>query len=60
MLPAPGSCTGFTSPPTRLVSPYISTAATATETSPYAGMGFVDDAEIEAHVREMLARRAAG
>ncbi|MFC4139824.1 MULTISPECIES: hypothetical protein [unclassified Microbacterium] len=29
-------------------------------TSPYAQMGFVDDAEIEAHVRQMLARRAAG
>ncbi|WP_341973972.1 hypothetical protein [Microbacterium sp. LWO13-1.2] len=29
-------------------------------TSPYARMGFVDDAEIESHVREMLARRAAG
>lgn len=28
--------------------------------SPYAKMGFVDDAEIEAHVREMLARRTAG
>lgn len=28
--------------------------------SPYAAMGFVDDAEIEAHVRELLARRAAG
>lgn len=28
--------------------------------SPYAQMGFVDDAEIEAHVRELLARRAAG
>ncbi|MGW9157772.1 hypothetical protein [Microbacterium sp. NPDC055665] len=28
--------------------------------SPYAKMGFVDDAEIEAHVREMLSRRAAG
>lgn len=28
--------------------------------SPYAQMGFVDDAEIEAHVREMLSRRAAG
>jgi len=28
--------------------------------SPYAKMGFVDDAEIEAHVREMLARRSAG
>ncbi|MEI3842788.1 MULTISPECIES: hypothetical protein [Microbacterium] len=28
--------------------------------SPYARMGFVDDAEIEAHVRQLLARRAAG
>ncbi|MDT0158573.1 hypothetical protein Q9R19_13160 [Microbacterium sp. ARD32] len=28
--------------------------------SPYARMGVVDDAEIEAHVRELLARRAAG
>lgn len=28
--------------------------------SPYAKMGFVDDAEIEAHVRELLSRRAAG
>ncbi|MFS0895254.1 hypothetical protein [Microbacterium sp. 179-I 3D3 NHS] len=28
--------------------------------SPYATMGFVDDAEIEAHVRELLARRATG
>ena len=28
--------------------------------SPYATMGFVDDAEIEAHVRDLLARRAAG
>jgi hypothetical protein len=28
--------------------------------SPYAKMGFVDDAEIEAHVRELLARRSAG
>ncbi|WP_217181908.1 hypothetical protein [Streptomyces sp. AC495_CC817] len=28
--------------------------------SPYAKMGFVDDAEIEAHVRDLLARRAAG
>ncbi|MFD5213028.1 hypothetical protein [Microbacterium sp. NPDC058345] len=34
--------------------------APAAETSPYARMGFVDDAEIEAHVRELLARRAAG
>ncbi len=29
-------------------------------TSPYARMGFVDDAEIEAHVRDLLSRRAAG
>ena len=28
--------------------------------SPYARMGFVDDAEIEAHVRDLLSRRAAG
>lgn len=28
--------------------------------SPYARMGFVDDAEIEAHVRDLLTRRAAG
>lgn len=28
--------------------------------SPYARMGFVDDAEIEAHVRELLSKRAAG
>ncbi|VXB96687.1 conserved membrane hypothetical protein [Microbacterium sp. 8M] len=28
--------------------------------SPYARMGYVDDAEIEAHVRRLLARRAAG
>jgi hypothetical protein len=28
--------------------------------SPYAQMGFVDDAEIEAHVRQLLAKRAAG
>ena len=30
------------------------------QASPYAQMGFVDDEEIEAHVRQMLARRAAG
>lgn len=28
--------------------------------SPYARMGVIDDAEIEAHVRELLARRATG
>ena len=33
--------------------------ATAQE-SPYARMGYVDDAEIEAHVRRLLAERAAG
>lgn len=30
------------------------------EDSPYARMGVIDDAEIEAHVRELLARRATG
>ncbi|MFB7251994.1 hypothetical protein [Microbacterium sp. NPDC056234] len=34
--------------------------APAAADSPYARMGFVDDAEIEDHVRQMLARRAAG
>ncbi|MEV4668084.1 hypothetical protein [Microbacterium sp. LWO12-1.2] len=32
----------------------------AASSSPYARMGFVDDAEIEDHVRELLSRRAAG
>ncbi|MDR2999126.1 MAG: hypothetical protein LBU78_13510 [Microbacterium sp.] len=32
----------------------------AEASSPYAQMGFVDDAEIEAHVRQLLERRAAG
>lgn len=32
----------------------------AASASPYAQMGFVDDAEIENHVRNLLARRAAG
>lgn len=32
----------------------------AASTSPYAQMGFVDDAEIEEHVRQLLTRRAAG
>jgi len=35
-------------------------APAAASASPYARMGFVDDAEIEAHVRELLTRRAAG
>ena len=30
------------------------------DASPYARMGYVDDAEIEAHVRRLLAQRAAG
>ncbi|MDN3311022.1 large exoprotein [Microbacterium oryzae] len=37
----------------------IATARPAAERSRYAGMGVVDDAEIEAHVRQLLARRAA-
>lgn len=35
-------------------------AAPAAAESAYARMGVVDDAEIEAHVRDLLARRAAG
>ena len=35
-------------------------APAAANSSPYSRMGVVDDAEIEAHVRQMLARRAAG
>jgi len=35
-------------------------APAAAEESPYARMGYVDDAEIEAHVRQLLAQRAAG
>ncbi|WP_345187157.1 hypothetical protein [Microbacterium panaciterrae] len=35
-------------------------AAAAASESPYAQMGYVDDAEIEAHVRQLLAQRAAG
>ncbi len=40
--------------------PSIDTARVAREGSDYARMGYVDDAEIEAHVRGLLARRAAG
>ena len=36
------------------------TARTASAESEYARMGYVDDAEIEAHVRQLLTRRAAG
>ncbi|MBS1907018.1 MAG: hypothetical protein JST33_10735 [Actinobacteria bacterium] len=35
-------------------------APAAEQESPYARMGYVDDAEIEAHVRRLLAQRAAG
>ncbi|MDR6868891.1 hypothetical protein J2Y69_003517 [Microbacterium resistens] len=35
-------------------------AKAATVESPYARMGYVDDAEIEAHVRRLLTQRAAG
>ncbi|PCE16043.1 hypothetical protein AUC47_11105 [Microbacterium sp. SZ1] len=44
--------------PVRLPARQSEPAAAAA--SPYARMGFVDDAEIEAHVRELLAKRAAG
>jgi hypothetical protein len=35
-------------------------AVAETADSPYSRMGIVDDSEIEAHVRQLLARRAAG
>lgn len=35
-------------------------AAAPAASSPFAKMGYVDDAEIEAHVRDLLAKRAAG
>lgn len=35
-------------------------AAAPAAASPFAKMGYVDDAEIEAHVRDLLAKRAAG
>jgi len=38
----------------------ISLPAAKEASSPYARMGFVDDAEIEQHVRQLLERRAAG
>ena len=41
--------------------PSIETARSARASdSAFARMGYVDDAEIEAHVRDLLARRAAG
>jgi hypothetical protein len=48
-------------PPEPVTLPAAAASAPpADETSPYARMGFVDDAEIEQHVRELLQRRAAG
>ncbi|GGD82753.1 hypothetical protein GCM10007269_27020 [Microbacterium murale] len=38
----------------------VSLPAAKEASSPYARMGFVDDAEIEQHVRQLLERRAAG
>jgi hypothetical protein len=42
------------------MGPEAPVAIPAAASSPYARMGFVDDAEIEEHVRGLLARRAAG
>ena len=42
------------------MAPEAPVALPAASASPYAKMGFVDDAEIEAHVRDLLSRRAAG
>lgn len=42
------------------MAPEAPVALPAASSSPYARMGFVDDAEIEDHVRELLSRRAAG
>lgn len=46
--------------PAPVALPVAPPAATPAAASPYARMGFVDDAEIEDHVRGLLARRAAG
>lgn len=49
--------------PVELPSPAAASADAGertAEASPYARMGYVDDAEIEAHVRRLLAQRAAG
>lgn len=47
-------------PPAPTVLPARPAAAASEAESPYARMGIVDDAEIESHVRELLARRAVG
>lgn len=46
-------------PPAPRELPMVAEARTASD-SPYSRMGYVDDAEIEAHVRRLLAQRAAG
>ncbi|MGO1850295.1 MULTISPECIES: hypothetical protein [unclassified Microbacterium] len=46
--------------PVDVAEPASTPAASAPEPSRYAAMGYVDDAEIEQHVRTLLARRAAG
>lgn len=47
-------------PPEPVALPAPPAPAAAEAASPYSRMGFVDDAEIEQHVRQMLQRRAAG
>jgi len=48
-------------PPAPVALPVAPAAASSgAAESPYSRMGVVDDAEIEAHVRQLLARRAAG
>ncbi len=48
------------SDPAAAVEPAATPALSAAEPSRYAAMGYVDDAEIEQHVRTLIARRAAG
>ncbi|HWI30327.1 MAG TPA: large exoprotein [Microbacterium sp.] len=47
-------------PPTIAAARRAHDGAAASTPTPFAGSGRVDDAEIEAHVRQLLARRAAG
>ena len=47
-------------PPAPVELPVPVEAPAASADSPYARMGYIDDAEIEAHVRRLLAQRAAG
>ncbi|MGN8026579.1 hypothetical protein [Microbacterium sp. 22242] len=46
--------------PAAPVELHVPAETPAAQESPYARMGYVDDAEIEAHVRQLLAQRAAG